>query len=103
MSFATRLFFAATLTVAGAAHGETTSKDADCVYQSQVVAAIQAARLERVKEAKLAEHIASTNPEWPERYNNMIAIMAGPIYDLKRRDIKSVDLGAQWKDRCIAQ
>lgn len=98
-----RLSFIAAMLVAGSVHAETVSKADDCKYQGQVVAAIQTARLERVKEADLAEHIASTNPEWPDRYNNAIAVLGGPIYDLKRRDIKSVDLGQQWNDACIAQ
>lgn len=88
---------------AGAVHAESISKKDDCGYQGQVVAAIQAARLERVKESKLVEHIAATNPEWPERYNNAITILGGPIYDIKRRDMKTVDLGTQWKDACLSQ
>jgi hypothetical protein len=95
-----RLTTVAAVLAAGTAHAETISKDDDCVYQGQVVAAIQAARLERVKESQLAEHIAASNPKWPERYNKAITVLGGPIYDLKRRDIKSVDLGTQWKDAC---
>ena len=89
--------------LAGAAQADTISKDADCGYQADVVAAIQKARLERVKEGKVAEHIAATNPEWPERYNAAVTVLAGPIYDLKRRDLKSVDLGQQWKTACLGQ
>ena len=79
------------------------SKEADCGFQSDVVAAIQAARLERVKEADLAEAIAATNPTWPENYNNAVTVLAGPIYDIKRRDLKDVDLGEQWKEACLAR
>jgi hypothetical protein len=79
------------------------SKEADCGYQSDVVAAIQAARLERVKEADLADAVAATNPTWPENYNNAVTVLAGPIYDLKRRDLKKVDLGEQWKEACLAR
>jgi hypothetical protein len=98
-----RLSVVAALLVTGSAHAKSVSKADDCKYQGQVVAAIQTARLERVKEGDLAEHIASTNPEWPERYNNAIGVLGGPIYDLKRRDIKTVDLGMQWNDTCLAQ
>jgi hypothetical protein len=98
-----RLSFVAAVLVAGSAHAKSVSKADDCKYQGQVVTAIQAARLERVKESDLAAHIAGTNPEWPDRYNNAIAVLGGPIYDLKRRDIKSVDLGTQWNDACLAQ
>lgn len=98
-----RFIFVGLVASASVAHAGAPSKAEDCGYQSQVVAAIQAARLERVKEAKVAEHIAATNPEWPERYNKAISILSGPIYDLKRRDLKLVDLGTQWKDTCLAQ
>ena len=79
------------------------SKEDDCRYQADVVAAIQAARLDRVREAKLAEAIAATNPVWPAQYNNAITILGGPIYEIKRRDLKDIDLGAQWVDACMSQ
>lgn len=79
------------------------SKEADCGYQSDVVAAIQTARLGRVKEANLADAIAATNPTWPESYNNAVTVLAGPIYDIKKRDLKQVDLGEQWKEACLAR
>lgn len=79
------------------------SKETDCGYQADVVAAIQTARLDRVKEAKLAEAIAETDPTWPEQYSNAVTVLAGPIYDLKRRDLKKVDLGAQWKEACLSR
>ena len=41
------------------------SKEQDCAYQADVVAAIKTARLDRVKESKLAEAIAATEPTWP--------------------------------------
>ncbi|MEP3917256.1 hypothetical protein [Ascidiaceihabitans sp.] len=77
------------------------SKEQDCTYQAEVVAAIQQARIDRVKEANVVEAIAATNPEWPEKYNNIVPVLAGPIYDVKRRDLKNTDLGAQWKTACI--
>ena len=79
------------------------SKEADCGFQADVVAAIQAARLDRVQEAKLAEIIAQTNPTWPDEYSNAITILGGPIYQLKRRDLKKVDLGVQWKEACLSR
>lgn len=79
------------------------SKEADCQFQSDVVTAIQTARLARVKEANLVEAIAETNPEWPDQYNNAVVVLAGPIYDIKRRDLKKVDLGEQWNEACLSQ
>jgi hypothetical protein len=79
------------------------SKAEDCGYQADVVAAIQVARLDRVKEAKLAEAIAQTDPTWPDKYNNAITVLGGPIYQIKRRDLKKVDLGVQWKEACLSR
>ena len=82
---------------------ENISKEDDCGYQADVVAAIQVARLGRVKEAKLAEAIAETDPAWPDEYNNAITVLGGPIYQIKRRDLKAVDLGVQWKEACLSR
>lgn len=100
-----RRFMIATAFVltATSATAASVSKEQDCAWQADVVAAIQAARLDRVKEADLAEAIAATNPSWPEKYNQVVTVLAGPIYDIKRRDLKSVDLGDQWKTACIAR
>ena len=79
------------------------SKADDCGYQADVVAAIQVARLNRVKEANLADAIAQTNPAWPDQYNNAIPILGGSIYQIKRRDLKKTDLGVQWKEACLSR
>ena len=79
------------------------SKEDDCAYQADVVGAIQTARMDRVRESKLAEAIAATEPTWPEQYNNAITILSGPIYQLKRRDLKAIDLSAQWKEACLSR
>ena len=79
------------------------SKEDDCAYQADVVGAIQTARMDRVRESKLAEAIAVTEPTWPEQYNNAITILGGPIYQLKRRDLKGIDLSAQWKEACLSR
>jgi hypothetical protein len=79
------------------------SKEQDCAYQADVVAAIKTARLDRVKESKLAEAIAATEPTWPDQYNNAITILGGPIYQLKRRDLKATDISAQWKEACLSR
>ena len=79
------------------------SKEDDCAYQADVVGAIQTARMDRVRESKLAEAIAATEPTWPAQYNNAITILGGPIYKLKRRDLKGIDLSAQWKEACLSR
>ncbi|MCA0869634.1 hypothetical protein LCL97_02235 [Seohaeicola saemankumensis] len=78
-------------------------KETDCRYQSEVAAAVQKARLDGVREQELIQAIAATNPQWPERYNNAIPILGGEIYKLKKRDLRKVDLGAQWRQMCLSQ
>lgn len=79
------------------------AKEADCRYQSEVAAAVQKARLDGVREQDLPKAIAKTNPQWPERYNNAIPILAGEVYKLKKRDLKQINLGQQWNQMCLSQ
>lgn len=86
------------------ARAETdTDKRQDCQYQADVAAAVQRARLDGVREARVAETIAAGNPAWPERYSRAIPILAGEIYKLKKRDLRKVDLGRQWMTACMAE
>ena len=59
--------------------------------------------MDRVRERKLAEAIAATEPTWTEKYNNEITLLGGAIYQLKRRDLKGTDLSAQWKEACLSR
>ena len=79
------------------------SKEVSCDYQAQVVAAIQQARLDRIRERKVPEHIAKSEPTWPENYNAAIPIMAPWVYEQKMRDIRNQDLAATWKELCLKQ
>ena len=79
------------------------SKEASCGYQSDVVAAIQKARLDRVRERNVATHIADGNPTWPENYNAAIPIMTPWVYEQKMRDVRNNDLAAIWKELCLQQ
>lgn len=74
-----------------------------CGLQSQVVAAIQQARLDRVKERDVPKAIAATNPTWPENYNNAIPFITPWVYEQKMRDIRTKDLSAVWNDVCMTQ
>ncbi len=81
--------------------GET--KAQSCGYQSDVVAAIQKARLERVKERDVVATIVATNPKWPANYNAAIPLITPWVYEKKRRVIKNEDLAAAWKELCLQQ
>jgi Xaa-Pro aminopeptidase len=77
------------------------NKEEDCGYQADVVAAIQEARLKRVRQDKVADVIAASNPQWPENYNAAIPQFTAVVYELKRRDLRNVDLGEQWRTQCV--
>lgn len=79
------------------------TKEVDCGYQGDVVAAVQAARIARVGERGVASHVQAAAPEWPDKYNAVIALVTPWIYGFKRAEITSVDLGALWKEQCLAQ
>lgn len=79
------------------------SKEVSCGYQADVVAAIQKARLERVKEQNVAATIKASGPTWPENYSAAIPLITPWVYQQKRRDIRNKDLGAVWKELCLKQ
>lgn len=91
------------LILAASAAFAQSEKETDCRYQADVAAAVQKARLDGVRERDLPKAIADGNPTWPDRYNNAIPVFAGEVYKLKKRDLKKIDLGAQWMEMCVAQ
>jgi len=77
------------------------SQEETCGHQAQVVAAIQAARLDRVGERNVADHILASSPPWPEKYNNTIPLIAPWVYEQKRAVIRNEDLSATWNKLCL--
>ncbi|KIN73173.1 hypothetical protein [Sulfitobacter guttiformis] len=75
----------------------------DCGYQGDVVAAVQAARVARVGEREVAEHIAGTTPEWPEKYNAIVPLVTPWVYTMKMGEVRKADLKAAWNEMCLAQ
>ncbi len=86
---------------AGAAAAQSADKKEYCGHQGDIVAAIAQAKLDRVREADANAHVVK-NATWPEKYNVAIPLYVGEIYKLKRRDLKNNDMGAQWKQACLA-
>ena len=78
------------------------SKEVSCGYQAQVVAAIQQARLDRVKERDVPEAIAASNPTWPENYHAAIPLITPWVYEKKMRVVRQNDLSEAWKEVCLA-
>lgn len=76
-------------------------KEKDCGYQADVAGAVQQARLDGVSEKNVRSAIEETNPTWPERYGNAIPVFAAQIYQIKKRDLKKIDLRAEWLGTCL--
>ena len=74
-----------------------------CGYQADVVAAVQQARRDRVRERNLTETLTAGGTNWPENYNAAIPLVAPWIYDQKMKVIRNEDLGAVWNEQCLAQ
>lgn len=96
------LALAGALALSAGSVAADTAKEEDCGHQAAIVAAIQKARMDRVKERKVQEAVLAGEVTWPERYNAAIPLFTGEIYKLKKRDLRKTDLGAQWKAACLA-
>ncbi|MBK0328337.1 hypothetical protein I5535_13675 [Rhodobacteraceae bacterium F11138] len=77
------------------------TKEESCGYQADVMRAVQQARLDRVKEADVADTIAATNPGWPENYNAAIPQLTQFVYSQKMRHLRKEDLGATLREQCL--
>lgn len=79
------------------------SKETSCGYQADIVAAIQQARLDKVKERDVPKVLAKGEPTWPENYNAAIPLMTPWVYEQRMREVRNSDLGAAWKELCLQQ
>ena len=77
-------------------------KEIECGHISDVVGAIQQARLDRVAERDVPAALAAS-ATWPEKYNNAIPLLAGHIYELKRSELRTLDLRTTWREQCLTQ
>ena len=75
--------------------------EVNCAYQADVVQAVRQARLNRVKERSVADHVAASAPAWPEKYNAVVPLVTPWVYEMKMREVKANDLGAAWKEMCL--
>lgn len=80
-----------------------TAKDEDCAYQAQVVEAVRQARISRVEERMVADALRASDPTWPEKYNAAIPLVAGWVYEMRMRDVRSQDIASAWKQACLVQ
>ena len=98
-----KLMIAAALATSSAPVFAATSAETDCQYQADVVQAVRQARIDRVKEREVPDHIASQNPQWPDRYDAVVPLVAPWVYEMKMRDVKKNDLSAAWNEMCLGQ
>ncbi|MFK7835372.1 MAG: hypothetical protein AB8B60_04065 [Sulfitobacter sp.] len=80
----------------------SSDKAVSCGHQAEVVAAIQQARLDRVKERKVQAHVME-NATWPDNFNTAIPLLTPWVYEMKMRDVREADLAAAWTELCLAQ
>ncbi len=78
-------------------------REMDCTYQADVVEAVRQARIERVKERAVPEHVKATAPAWPEKYNAVIPLVAPWVYEMPMRDVRANDLAGAWKELCLTR
>ncbi|MEQ6248500.1 hypothetical protein ABMC89_06385 [Sulfitobacter sp. HNIBRBA3233] len=98
-----RMFAAVVALCAATPLAAQSAKETDCGYQADVVAAVQAARMERVRERQVVDHVAGTAPEWPEKYNAVVPLVTPWVYRMKMKELKSADLGEAWEELCLQQ
>ncbi|ASM73330.1 MULTISPECIES: hypothetical protein [Roseobacteraceae] len=79
------------------------TKEQSCAYQAAIVAAVQAARMDGVKEQSVPETILASDHSWPEGYDAAIPIITPWVYEQKRRDLKTKDFAAAWSELCLQQ
>ncbi|WP_298846307.1 hypothetical protein [uncultured Ruegeria sp.] len=96
-----RIAFVAAFLATPLAAQET--KEESCKYQADVVAAVQKARLDRVKERDVVQAVADSGPTWPENYNAAVPLITPWVYEQKMRDVRKKDLGAAWLELCLQQ
>lgn len=77
-------------------------KEESCTHQAAVVAAVQQARLNRVKEREVPATVQA-QASWPDDFNTAIPLVTPWVYEMKMRDVKKSDLSAAWKEMCLAQ
>ena len=77
------------------------SKEDSCKYQGQVMAAVQAACLDRVKQDDVEQVIRDSEPDWPEQYFKAIPQLVAHVYAMKRRDLKATEFGPLMERQCL--
>ncbi len=80
---------------------DTDEQERVCQLQADMIAAVQTARLDRVRRDDVQNVILDANPDWPDGSAQALPPMIDFIYGQKRRDLRDVDLAGATKASCI--
>lgn len=103
MSKVYSMCLAGVLTVSALPVTAATDAEIDCTYQADVVNAVRQARIDGVKERAVPQAVQAASPTWPENYNAVVPLIAPWVYEMKMREVRANDLGAAWKEMCLAR
>lgn len=87
--------------LAGSVSADTSAQQKQCQLQADVMGAVQAVRLERVRKSKAQEAVLERNPDWPESLSTALPAIVEFVYGMKRRDLKAVDLTKDTMTTCM--
>ncbi|MCB1343260.1 MAG: hypothetical protein KDK24_19770 [Pseudooceanicola sp.] len=81
------------------------SKEVSCSHQGAVAAAVQKARLDRVKKEDVESTILASQHSWPDSYSKAIPYLVDFIYapTMKMRDLRKTNIGRTMEIQCIQQ
>ena len=99
--FRTVTFLAAIGLAAPAVAATEAEKQAACAFQAELMGAVQTARLDRVRKARVADRLMADNPDWPAGVADALPAAVEYVYSIKRRDLRQVDLAAQTRATCL--
>lgn len=83
--------------------GTEAEKAETCGYQSDVVRAVQQARLDDVAERRVEKTIRDSDPDWPAKYNVVIPLVTPWVYEQPIQKVRENDLGDAWNELCVQQ
>lgn len=89
------------LTILAGGAQAATEKERACAIQGQVMGAVQQARLDGVRKAKLVETVKAAHPDLSQPVLDTVPTVGEYVYSLKKRDLRKVDLGTAAKTQCI--
>ena len=96
------IVLAALMAVPAVAETSEEDKRAQCEFQAGLIGAVQQARMDRVRKARVTETLMAENPDWPDGVATALPAITEYVYAIKRRDLRNVDLGAQTLTTCLA-